>query len=212
MSRFGQRGGRFDQRHELDNIFEGTEQDLQDFEGQTILWFVFDSATSVSDPVYSVGSRGTGRVWKPAVDLPVLTVQRTEGAEGANDQGFYVTDTVHVSLSMRQAENAGLGDLVNRADPHLFDRFIWQGNVFSPVRIQARGLLQFRHVVAGIDATQVNPEELVNDDQFAQYVNNGPGAFVNPTPPAGDPAQWYDWQRHNSNTTPPIAGTDPLYG
>lgn len=208
MARFGQRGGRFDSRHELDNIFEGTELDLQDFAGQTLLWYVFDPAASRVDPVFDVGSVGAGRVWKPPVALPVISVVRTEGAESANDQGFYVTDEIHVSVSMRQAENAGLNDLVARADRHLFDRFIWQRTVFSPVHIQARGLLGMRHVVAGIDAVEVNPEELVNDDQFAEYV-----PVVNPDDaPPGDPPEWYDWRDGGGGTTPPIDGQDPIYG
>lgn len=206
MTRWGQRGGRFDQRHELDNIFEATEVDLQEWEGTTVKWFMFDSQSSVADELYDVGSVATGRVWVSGIELPVISVVRTEGSELANDQGFYVTDAIHISVSMRQAENAGLDDLVRNADKHLFDRLVWQGTVFNVVHIQARGLIRNRHVVVGIDAVQVNPEELVNDDIFADYV---PEVYPDAAPP-GDPEEWYAW-RNGGGTTPPTDG-DPIYG
>lgn len=169
--------GRFDQRYELDSIFDGTEYDLQQYEGQTIPWYVFDRETSRTDPVYDVGTDDVtgGRRWKKPILLPVLTVIRTEGAANTNQGGLYVSDTVHVGVSVRQAERAGLRALEDAPDRHLADRFVWNGTVFSPTRIQERGLLQQRFTVIGIDALEVNPEELVNDPDFRQYAQPGDG-------------------------------------
>ena len=173
MSRFGQVGGRFDQALELDMIFDGTAQDNQEFVGQTLPWYVFDRENSITDLVYDVGSdlAAGGRRWKPPLLVPVLSVQRTQGAYDAAVAGFYVTDSVHVSISVRQAELHGLGDLEERPDLHMPDRFIWNGTVFSPVRIQERGLVQQRFTVIGLDALEVNPDELVNDanPDFRKY-------------------------------------------
>ncbi len=172
MNRFGQEGGgRFDVAYELEGVFDATEQDLQSFVGQVVPWYVLDRAASVEDPTYDVGGNLAvgGRRWKPPLYLPVLSVIRTQGSYDASIEGFYVTDFVHVSVSVRQAENAGLRDLEDRPDGHLVDRFVWDGTVFTPTRIQERGLVQRRFTVIGIDAAQVNPDELVNDPDFRQY-------------------------------------------
>lgn len=177
--------GRFDQRYELDGIFDGTQFELQQYEGQTIPWYVFDRESSRTDPVYDVGTDDAvgGRRWKKPILLPVLTVIRTEGGYANTVEGSYVTDTVHVGVSVRQAERAGLQDLEDRPDSHLPDRFVWNGTVFSPTRIQERGLLQNRFTVIGIDALEVNPEELVNDPDFMQYAQPPDNPVSQPPPP-----------------------------
>ena len=162
-------GGRFTQRDDVANIFEGMAEDLQRYEGQTILWYPFARASSVVDPIYDVGSMGGGRDWASPIAIPVLSVIRTEGAEQDQERGSYVTDTIHVVISYDQARLVGMHDIDRLADSSLNDRFIWNRIVYSPTRIQARGLVRHQYTVIGIDASQINSEELWNDADFAQY-------------------------------------------
>lgn len=166
-------GGRFNQRHDVENIFEGMAEDLQAYEGQVVLWHVFDREASVVDPIYDVGSQDpgsvTGREWKKPIVVPVLSVIRTEGNEQDQERGSYTTDSIHVVISYDQATKVGMVDLDRHADRRLNDRFVWNGVVYSPTRVQARGLVRHQHTVVGVDALQVNSEELVNDADFVLY-------------------------------------------
>lgn len=164
-------GGRFNQRFDLENIFEGMSDDLQGYEGQVILWYSFDLATSHIDPIYDVGDSGAdgGRSWKAPFAIPVLSVIRTEGAEESEEQGLYSSDSLHLVISYDQAGKVGLTDIDHRSDDYLNDRFVWNDTVYTPTKIQARGLVRHQYTVIGIDALQVNPEELINDPRFALY-------------------------------------------
>lgn len=193
-------GGRFNQRHDVDNIFEGMAHDLQAYEGQVVLWYMFDREASVVDPIYDVGSQssgGTGREWKAPITVPALSVIRTEGAEQDQERGSYTTDSVHVVLSYEQAVRVGMVNLDRFADRRLNDRFVWNGVVYSPTRVQARGLVRHQHTVVGVDALQVNSEELVNDADFVLYALRAQPSLLSTEsePAASDPV-----------------ASDPLYG
>ena len=172
MARFGN-AGRFDHRYELAGIFEGMKHDLQQFAGQQIPWYRFDAENSVQDPIYDVGNETGGRRFKKPFTLPCISSDLEEGVEVNSGQGSYTTDIAHLVVSYDQAEKAGMRGLAKNWRMYLGDRFVYNATVFQVRNIQVRGPLRDKYEVLGIDGWQVNPEELVNDPDFAKYA--GPG-------------------------------------
>jgi hypothetical protein len=172
VARFGNKG-RFDDRYELRAIFEGMQEDLQEFIGQYIPWFRYDAEHSVIDPIYDVGAEDGGRVFKKPFLLPVIGVDLEEGVEVNTGQGSYTTDVCHLVVSYDQAEKAGLRGMSKNWRLYLGDRFVYNDTVFQVRNIQVRGPVREHYEVLGIDGWQVNAEELVNDPDFAKYA--GPG-------------------------------------
>lgn len=165
-------GGRFNSRGDLENIFEGMSDDLQGYEGQTVAWYTADFKASHVDSIYDVGDAGPagGRAWKPPFPVPVLSVQNTQGAEESEEQGLYSSDSIRIIISYDQAEKVGLRDFNVNSNNFLNDRIVWNNEVYTPTRIQPRGLIRGQYTVIGIDAVQVNPEEMVNDQGFSAFL------------------------------------------
>lgn len=172
MARFGNKG-RFDTRYELGAIYEGMQEELQEFIGQYIPWYQFDRENSVIDPIYDVGAETGGRKFHRPFLLPVISAGLEEGVEINTGQGEYTTDVAHLVVSYDQAEKAGLRRMKTNWRTFLGDRFIYNDTVFQVRSIQVRGPVGERYEVLGIDGWQVNAEELVNDPDFQKW--SGPG-------------------------------------
>lgn len=179
MARFGNKG-RFDTRYEIGAIYEGMQEDLQEFIGQNIPYYRFDRENSVVDPIYDVGGTGEGggRKFKRPLTLPVISAGLEEGVEVNAGQGQYTTDICHLVVSYEQAEKAGLRKMKTNWRMYLGDRFIYLDTVFQVRNIQVRGPVGNRYEVLGIDGWQVNAEELVNDLDFLKYAGPGDTASV----------------------------------
>ncbi len=168
-------GGRFDSDFESDRISEGITEDLSNPVGNTALWWKFDGANSVMDPVYDVEKIGSGRAWTGPSVLRVIRSSVTEGSSVLNERGFYNVDTLHLTLNIddlydvsselfsdRSKINPSL-DLANKY------RVVWKGQVYRPIKTQPAGLVADRHTLIVVDLTQLAPDELVNDAQFLNY-------------------------------------------
>lgn len=178
MARFGNKG-RFDTRYEIAAIYEGMQEDLQEFIGQNIPYYRFDRAGSVVDPIYDVGGAGVGggRKFKRPLLLPAISAGLEEGVEVNAGQGQYTTDVAHLVVSYEQAEKAGLRKMKTNWRLYLGDRFVYNDTVFQVRNIQVRGPVGDRYEVLGIDGWQVNAEELVNDQDFRKYAGHVDDTF-----------------------------------
>ena len=162
--------GRFDTLFELDSIYEGISEDLQVPVGQEIAWWVYDSTNTVIDPIYDVGSSTSiGRVWKTPVTVPVVGATIVQGQFAENDRGFYTSDSLRLVVAIDVLESFFPG-FSHEPDRHLKDRFVYRDEVFSPTLIYPKGHIHQHLTVATIAADQVNPDQLVNDPQFAVYL------------------------------------------
>lgn len=161
---------RFDPRFEAESISRGLADDLQEEWGQTMLWYLYDAAATSIDPVYDVGHEDDGRTWKTPLRLPVITTHRAHGPRDIR-QGLYSTDTINLVVSLDQAAQVGLEDLVENTDAHFRDRFVFSGAVWSPRAIDIRGLVDNIYVTMIVSGDQVNTEELVNDVTFQAYAS-----------------------------------------
>jgi hypothetical protein len=60
---------------------------------------------------------------------------------------------------------------------YLKDRFVYDTKVFRVTSVQVLGQIKQKDIIVSIDATQVKPDEMVNDLQFAQYVTPNDAQF-----------------------------------
>ena len=162
----------FDARYETKSIEDGMRVFMEEEVGQTVLWWVYDPAATEVDNVYSVGTDYLpgGRRWYPPIPVVCINAIRVEGAKQYTD-GLYTQDTIHLILSANSAQQAAMPNLIDTWPEHLRDRLLWQGRVYTPTRIELRGVLRESYTVIGIDLIQVNPDELVDDPDFARYAS-----------------------------------------
>ena len=165
MARHSDPQGRFSIDYEQAAIYEGIESELRQTVGQFVDWMIFDSSQSEQDPIYDVSSIGVGRHWKRTVRIPAFGAFIRQGSSTINDRGFYNTDTLRVSMAADKLIRE-IPDIVSQPDRHIRDRIAYRGNLFVPNTMFLMGLLGDRHTVISVDASQVNPDESVNDKQF----------------------------------------------
>jgi hypothetical protein len=170
--------GRFTVGFENKSINEGVVDELRDPVGSIVDWWLWDDAylsahpTDVYDDTYDVSSQtpGKGRRWKNPFKLPVIMAQQLRGTNIMNERGFYTTDTLRLVISVSDVEQY-LPAMLDNPNVHIKDRVVFQGEVFIPTRVLPRGRYANNYAVITIDLNQLNPEELVNDSQFAQFAN-----------------------------------------
>jgi hypothetical protein len=163
-------GGRFQIPYEREAILFGINYDLTKHIGQNIAWWKYDSVSTAVDDIYDVGSVASGRKWLLPFTMPCINVNLYQGVTVQNARGFYNTDLLRVTLNMKDVEEL-IPDLVNSTDKYLKDRIIFRGQVFRPNKFYPKGQITDSYTIFSFDAIQINPEELINDRQFAQYSN-----------------------------------------
>lgn len=178
------RQGRFTIDHERYSIIEGTTKELVRTVGNVIQWWFYDPVATVVDDIYDVGSSasGGGRRWNGPVDVPVVNASIFQGMTSSNDgRGFYNTDMLSITINMDVIRNGTdlkgnnlstipeLSKIEINPDHYLLDRVVFRNQVFQPIRVNVRGIITDKYTLITVECTQVNPEELVNDAQFAVY-------------------------------------------
>jgi hypothetical protein len=165
-----QPGGRFDVNFERNSILSGITEDLRRPIGQTVQWWRWDKVDTSVDSIYDVGSVSGGRVWYPGFDVPCVEAVIYQGVTLQDERGFYNTDVLRITMNMADVEKL-FPTMPTSPDDFLRDRIVYRGEVFRPTHFYPRGLLTDKYTLFTLDASQINPEELVNDHQFAQYSN-----------------------------------------
>lgn len=168
QDRAGWKGGRFSVNYETASIYGGL-RDWQRWTGDQIYYYRFQYEQSNVDPVYGEAEPPMGRVYFGPNLIPALHVIHTEGDNDNTERGFYSNDRAHVTLSFDELKRLGLDRMDINTQNYLKDRFVYDGKVFRVTNFQILGQVQQKDIIVAIDATQVKPDELVNDLQFAQY-------------------------------------------
>ena len=171
--------GRFKIDYETLSMDEGITDELRDPVGTTVDWwlwdyeFFVDHPTEVVDDIYDVSSstEGEGRLWIPSFTLPVVMAQQIRGVNVMNERGFYVVDTLRVTISVADALKY-IPQMINNPSFHIRDRVVFQNEVFTPTRVLPKGRYAERYSVITVECTMVSTEEMVNDPQFQQYTVN----------------------------------------
>jgi len=167
MARLDWKRGRFSPDQEVNEIEEGFRGYTQGY-GDHIEYFRFMRESSTVHDIYDEGTEG-GRVYNGPIDLPCLQVIHEEAGNEDNDTGFYYNDDLHVTLGFKEYARAGFPHPDLATADYLLDRIVYDNKVFRVMKINVLGQIQRRDIVVSIEATQVKPDELVNDAQFAKY-------------------------------------------
>lgn len=168
MGRIGWKGGRFSVDFETSEIYRGL-RDWHRWTGDNIYYYRFAYDQSTKDPTYGEATGPLGRVYFGPNLVPALHVIHIEGDNDNTEEGFYYNDRAHVTMSFDQVKRMGLSKMDLNTQNYLKDRFVYDDKVFRVTSVQILGQIQQRDIIVSVDATQVKPDELVNDVQFAQY-------------------------------------------
>lgn len=170
MGRLDWKRGRFNTDFEVGQI-EGAIRGYQGSQIQdSVEYFRFHRADSQSGDVYDEGY-GVGLVFHPSVNLPALHVTHTEGGQqsGEDNSGFYFGDTIYVTTSFQIFNRTGLTQADVHHERYLKDRVLYDGLIFRVETINILGQVNEQDTVVSFEGTQIKPDEMSNDPQFAEY-------------------------------------------
>lgn len=132
-------------------------------------YYRFSHRLSEMGDIYDEGV-GVGKVYRPPVVVPVLHVNHEEGPNEDTDAGFYFNDDLYIQASFDQLYRTGLVFQDIRTNKYLKDRIVYDTRVFRVTNMSILGQVRERDIIVAIQATQVKPDELVNDPQFADFL------------------------------------------
>lgn len=168
MGRVDFKRGRFTVGAETRSIEKGL-RGYQTVAGDFVDYYVFHYELSTTDPVYDEAT-SAGRVFHGPFSVPVLHVIHTQGDDRAGGtQGFYTSDTLQVTAGWRQLARVGLTRTDVRTNHYLRDRLVYDEKVFRINKMTALGQIKRADLIVEIEGTQLKPDELVDDAQFAVY-------------------------------------------
>lgn len=166
--RSGWKGGRFSVDYETGSIYRGL-RDWQRWTGESFNYYRFQYDQSSVDPVYGEADSPLGRIYFGPNLIPALHINHTTVSNESSEDGFYYNSTIHVTLSYNQLTRLGLTRMDVNTQNYLKDRFVYKTRVFRVTQLEVLGKIQERDIIVSIEATQVKPEEMVNDKQFSMY-------------------------------------------
>lgn len=167
MSRMDWKNGRFMPDVETDRIY-GAMRGWRDVSGDWIDYYRFDSRATVVDSIYDEAT-GQGRIYLPAVRIPVLHVTVLAGENQDSDTGFYFNDTLSIICAFDQFTRTGMDFADVEQGNYLKDRVYYNQKVFRAISMVPKGKIQQRPTMVSIDCTQLKPDELIDDTQFVPW-------------------------------------------
>lgn len=167
MSRLDWKRGAFNPDSETERIFAGMAG-WRDVNGDWIYYFRYNTNASQMDDVYDEAV-GVGRVYNGPIRVPAIHVVHVQGANEYGDMGFYYNDQLVATVSFDQLSGVGLTYADVTAGQYLKDRMLYNDQIYRIEQISSKGKIQERSVIVSITATQMKPDELIDDPQFRQW-------------------------------------------
>lgn len=167
MGRLDWKKGRWSADQETDRILKGM-RGWRDVSGDWLDYYRLNSAATVIDNIYDEAT-GEGRIYLPPVRVPCLHVTHIEGDNENTDMGFYYNDTLTATIAFDQFTGVGMDYADIRNGNYINDRVYYDQKIFRILSLSIRGQIQQRDIIVGLDATQMKPDELVDDQLFAQW-------------------------------------------
>lgn len=172
MSRLDWKRGRFDTDFEVNEYAHG----LRGYQGSQIKdyvdYFRFYPEVTEIDDVFDEGF-GAGKRFHPVNTLPAIHVTSSEGPNDISDTGFYFNDTLYVTTSWELFNRVGYTFADINHEIYMKDRIAYNARLYRVTAIQVTGQVEKRDIMLSIEATQIKPDELSNDPQFAEYADQG---------------------------------------
>ena len=167
MARLDHHAGKFSADEETRRIFDGMEG-WQSRYGDWINYLRLDKDATTYDDVYNEVT-DSGRIYKPMRRVPAMHVTHVRGANEWNDKGFYVTDDLSAIISFEQFTQCGLIMADIDTNNYAFDRIVYDEKAFRIKEIAIRGKIQTRAIVITINATQLKPDEMIEDEAMSNF-------------------------------------------
>jgi hypothetical protein len=170
---------RIDTKHGRQNNDQATDKILQAMRGYAenngdwITYYRFNDAATVMDPVYDEAI-GQGLVYSPPVRVQCVHVIHVEGGNENGDKGFYYNDDLDATIAFDLFLEAGMTMADIQTGNYDVDRLLYDRKLFRVTQLSVEGQIQERDIIIGLSATQLKPDELVNDVQFAAWSLGGP--------------------------------------
>jgi hypothetical protein len=166
---FKAKGGRFNTDAETLRMFDGM-RGWENAYGDYILYFELNSQQTQYDDVYNEAI-GVGRVYNNPIRLPCLHVTHMRGENENGEVGFYYNDDLTATVSSQMFQTSGM--ILARVDTgeYMRDRLVYDQKVFRVTKLSVLGQIQERDTIISIEATEVKPDELVDDADWSQYTN-----------------------------------------
>lgn len=172
MSRLDHKRGRYNPDFETDQIFNALAG-WQEVDGDWADYYRFNAGLSQIDEVYDEPV-GQGLVYYPPVRIQAQHIEHVEGSNENSEYGFYYNDDAALICAFDKVLQAGMDYADISTGNYLKDRVVYDRKVFRVIQISIRGQMQRRDIIVGIACTQVKPDELVMDAQFANWAPGGP--------------------------------------
>ena len=173
MARVDWKRGRFNSDSETDRMYHRM-RGWRDVRGDWIDYYHFFEEATTTEAIYDEAS-GPGRVYHPRVRVPVLHATVLYGDNENTDMGFYFNNTLEVVCAFDQFVGVGMSYADVKAGNYLKDRIYYKQEVYRVLQMVPKGQIQERPTMVSISATQLKPDELADDQQFAQWAgHSGP--------------------------------------
>jgi hypothetical protein len=159
--------GRFTRDYETTDIKDG----LHGWEyttGDFIDWYRFESDSAEVDDVYDEGT-GIGKIYRGPIRVPVIRLVHSEGSKDDSDVGRYYNDDFTATLQVRALERLGFDGVDINTFAFAADRVAYDQKLFRVMDLRVMGQMNHRDIIVALTATQLRPDEIVNDPQFMQF-------------------------------------------
>lgn len=167
MSRLDFKNGRFTADFETDQIYIAM-QGWRQVSGDWVDYFKFAADITPLDNIYDEADY-PGRQYFPRIRIPVLHATVVPGDNQNTEMGFYYNDTLVVLVAFDQFTTSGMDFVDVEQGNYLKDRIYYNQKVFRVLSMVPSGKIQQRPTMIRIDATQLKPDELTDDTQFAPW-------------------------------------------
>jgi len=167
MSRLDGKIGRWNADVETDQIYTAMEGWRQ-VSGDWVDYYKFNAPSTIVDTIYDEAV-GQGRLYFPRVRIPVLHATIVPGENQNTDKGFYYNDTLVITCAFNQFTKTGMDYADVLQGNYLKDRIYYNQKVFRTVLMAPSGKIQERPTMIRIEATQLKPDELIDDVQFMPW-------------------------------------------
>lgn len=144
---------------EIRQAYEGMNYAQLD-QGQWVEWFRFNAAGTTSDPTYDTGP---GRLWYPAITIPVWLGEFERQSKNFDDDGLYLVNTVHGIMSYYSFFSSTILDPDPTGQNHLNDRVGYDGTLFGISSFIPRGRVASYFYTISFDMIEIMAEDLAED-------------------------------------------------
>lgn len=172
MARLDDKRGRFNNDQATDSILQGLRGYAEN-NGDWLWYYRFDPLSTLMDDVYDEAVSG-GLKYLAPVRVQCVHITHVEGGNEDSELGFYYNDDLDATIAFDLFVQAGMTLADIATGNYIKDRVVYDRKPFAVKQLAVQGQIQERDIMIGLSATQLKPDELVNDVQFAKWSLGGP--------------------------------------